>query len=208
MVVSNKNKKLGIFFILLPFLTLVATLFIWAIVIFISRTTNPSGDSVTLGTTVIKIINLILGLVALLGVIGIFVFVPLGIVFLNKKTIAPDSHYDERSGKGDASVVPPEIEGWNWGAAGLTWIWGISHSVWLSLLSFVPVLSYVWWIVLGIKGNEWAWKAGRWESVDQFKQVQRQWGIWGIVIFCIGGAFLLLSILVSIFAHGASSPTY
>lgn len=204
--VSKKHKKLGIFFIILPVATLVATLLAWAVLIFVARTSpsaaGSAGDA-DLKQTVINILNLILGLVALVAVIGILVLVPLGIVFLNKKTILSDTGYDERSGKGDASIVPPEIHGWSWGAAGLGWIWGLSNSVWISLLSFVPILGYVWWIVLGIKGNEWAWKAGRWESVDQFKKTQQRWNRWGLAIFCLEA----LLIIASIIASASSSST-
>jgi hypothetical protein len=40
--------------------------------------------------------------------------------------------------------------------------------------------------VLGAKGNEWAWKNKTWESVEQFKRVQRAWSIagWASLAFC------------------------
>jgi len=43
-------------------------------------------------------------------------------------------------------------------------------------------------IVLGIKGNEWAWRNKKWESIEHFKSVQKKWSVWGILI---GGVFLL-----------------
>ena len=55
--------------------------------------------------------------------------------------------------------------------------------------------------VLGAKGSGWAWRNGRWDSVDHFKRVQRLWAIWGAVIWIgaialfgglFGGAFYLL----------------
>ena len=33
--------------------------------------------------------------------------------------------------------------------------------------------------VLGAKGSAWAWRNGRWDSVEHFKRVQRKWAIWG-----------------------------
>ena len=36
--------------------------------------------------------------------------------------------------------------------------------------------------MLGAKGSRWAWRNGRWESVEHFKRVQRLWAIWGAVI--------------------------
>ena len=38
-------------------------------------------------------------------------------------------------------------------------------------------------LVLGAKGNAWAWRNGRWDSVEHFKRVQRKWAIWGLVIW-------------------------
>ena len=32
--------------------------------------------------------------------------------------------------------------------------------------------------VLGAKGSRWAWRNGRWDSVEHFKRVQRLWAIW------------------------------
>lgn len=197
LVVSSKNKKLGIFFILLPIATLVAVLFIWAVVIYVQQTSGKGTDQADLQNTVVNIIQFVLGLIAFLGVFGIFIFVPLGIVFLNKKTVGTGTAIDPRSGKGNLSELPPEIHGWSWGAAGLTWIWGISNGAWLSLLCFVPVLGYVWWIVLGIKGNEWAWRGTQWSSVEQFQQNQKTWNRWGLILFCLGAGLFILSIISS-----------
>jgi hypothetical protein len=53
-------------------------------------------------------------------------------------------------------------------------------------------------LVLGAKGSAWAWRNGRWDSVEHFKRVQRKWAIWGLVIWLavpvlfggmIGGVF-------------------
>lgn len=91
--------------------------------------------------------------------------------------------------------VPAEIQKWNWGAFFLNWIWGIAHNVWIALLCFIPVVNLGVAIYLGLKGNELAWKAKAWESVEQFLHKQRQWSKWGIIIFC---ASIVLSIITSI----------
>lgn len=135
--------------------------------------------------TVARIINVALGFLGILCVLAIFICVPLGIIFLVKKDYDPKVKYDERSGKGKGSVVPDEIKGWNWGAAGLGIIWGLYHNVWISLLNFIPVVNWFWWIFLGVYGNEWAWKKQRWTSVAEFKDTQRKWMPWGIVFFIL-----------------------
>ena len=66
---------------------------------------------------------------------------------------------DNTSGQGSASVVPAEITGWNWGAFLLNWIWAIGNRVWIGLLGLV--FGIIMAIILGAKGNEWAWQSRR-----------------------------------------------
>lgn len=81
--------------------------------------------------------------------------------------------------------VPPEIKGWNWGAFLLNLIWGLWHKLPQALLMLVPGVNLVMAVVLGVKGNEWAWQRKPWASVAQFKAAQRNWAIAGFVI--VGG---------------------
>ncbi|MBD3670550.1 MAG: hypothetical protein HUJ29_07220 [Gammaproteobacteria bacterium] len=89
------------------------------------------------------------------------------------------------SGMGKQSTVPPEIRGWNWGAFLLNWIWGIGNSTFIALLMFIPLVNLVMPFVLGAKGNEWAWQNRTWQSIEQFKRVQRKWAIAGLLIIVI-----------------------
>jgi Cytochrome oxidase complex assembly protein 1 len=98
-------------------------------------------------------------------------------------------------------AVPPEIDRWNWGAFLLNWIWGIGNNTFIALLTLIPVVGFVMLFVLGAKGSRWAWRNGRWDSVEHFKRVQRLWAIWGLVIWIgvialfggiSGGTFFLL----------------
>jgi hypothetical protein len=81
------------------------------------------------------------------------------------------------SGQGRASTVPPEIKGWNWGAFLLNFIWAIGNRTWIGLLTLLPYVGILMTIILGFKGNEWAWRNKRWKSIDHFKGVQRKWAI-------------------------------
>ena len=85
------------------------------------------------------------------------------------------------SGQGPASIVPPELDRWNWGAMCLNWIWGLGNKTYIALLMFVPLVNIVMPFVLGAKGNAWAWRNKRWESVEQFQETQRKWTKWGFV---------------------------
>jgi hypothetical protein len=105
------------------------------------------------------------------------------------------------SGGGYSSPVPAELQGgWNWGAFFLTWIWGIGNSVWIALIALVPVplASLAMGIILGIKGNEWAWQSRKWQSIEHFRKTQRVWLYWGIAAFCAPFVLILGIILIMV----------
>lgn len=108
----------------------------------------------------------------------------------------PTEPSDGKNSSGMHGSVPLEIMGgWNWGAFLLGWIWGIGHSVWIALLGLIvpwPIMA----IILGIKGNEWAWQSRRFESIDHFREVQRKWTIWGVIITVIG-SFVIAGIMAA-----------
>jgi len=91
--------------------------------------------------------------------------------------------------------LPADLKHFNWGAFFLNWLWAIYHKTWWGLLAFIPYVGIVVAIILGFKGNELAWKNKKWESVEEFKRVQKQWSTWGIVTFSIG---LILGIIFSL----------
>src|SRR5947209_5220502 len=90
---------------------------------------------------------------------------------------------ENSSGQGKAAVVPSELKRWNWGAFLLHVFWGIGNDTYIALLTLVPPLMIVMPFVLGAKGNEWAWRNRRWEDVEHFKRIQRNWAKWGVIIF-------------------------
>jgi hypothetical protein len=101
----------------------------------------------------------------------------------------------------EPDTIPAEIDRWNWGAFLLNWIWGVGNNTFIALLTFVPLVGLVMPFVLGAKGSRWAWRNGRWDSVEHFKRVQRLWAIWGVVLWLgaialfggiFGGTFYLL----------------
>ena len=96
------------------------------------------------------------------------------------------------SGQGASAIVPDEIKGWSWGGFLLNWIWAIGNQVWIGLLGLVPCLNVIMMIVLGVKGNEWAWQNRKWESVEQFKKVQGIWVKWGLILLAVS---IVLSII-------------
>jgi hypothetical protein len=190
--VSQKNKKIGLFFLIGPVAGLITILIVYALSSFAIASLNVG----TKGIVVAQLINVILGLLGIICFIGMLLGFPFGILYLNKKELVDGARFDERSGKKGGSIVPEEIKGWNWGAAGLTWIWGVYHGVWISLLAWIPLINVVMIIVLGIKGNEWTWRARKWESVESFLSSQKKWKPWGMLFFAFAVLGIILSILL------------
>ena len=69
--------------------------------------------------------------------------------------------------------------------------------VWLSiihmLISFIPSIMIS--ILCLIKGNEIAWRNRRFKDIEQFKDIQKKWNIWG---YCLLGLYTLCIIFVII----------
>lgn len=94
---------------------------------------------------------------------------------LIRGTIEPPDLYDPHR-------IPTEIKGWNWGAFLLGFLWAIDNRVWVGMLCIIPYVGFLMAIILGFKGNAWAWKSRKWSSVTKFKSRQRKWAIAGIIV--------------------------
>ena len=84
--------------------------------------------------------------------------------------------------------LPKELNDFNWGAFLLTFIWGIKHRAWITLLA-IPL---IWiqlpfgfnWILYtalqfycGFRGNMWAYQVDWWMSPKDFRKNQAKWAI-------------------------------
>jgi len=143
-------------------------------------------------------------------VIGLLIFaIPVGVIvlvvhILNKDSkVAPQVNaaglpvdvqpLNNSSGQNAGVPIPSEIRGWNWGAFFLNWIWGIGNNTFIALLMFIPFVNFIMLFVLGAKGNEWAWKNKHWDSIEQFKRVQKKWAWAGLIIFLVVTAFMIIT---------------
>lgn len=97
------------------------------------------------------------------------------------------------SGTGPSAVLPAELQGFNVGAFLMNWIWAIAHQTWIGLLALIPCVGLIFAIMLGIKGNEYAWQNRKWESVEQFKATQKVWMYWGIGFVAVAIVFQVIS---------------
>lgn len=182
MVVSFANKAKALKWLIFSPLALVVILTMYAIIDFVFKSMTAAGQNITMGENIIKVVT---GFVGLFSIVLIIVGIGRAIYLLTRKEAIDISNYDQRSGKGSASVIPDEIRGWNWGSAGLGLFWGIYFGVWWVLLSFVPYVSYLMPFILGYKGSEWSWQSRPWQSVEQFKTAQKKWQTLGIVFFVL-----------------------
>ncbi len=100
---------------------------------------------------------------------------------------------ENTSGHGKMAMLPPEIKGWNWGAFFFNWLWGIANNTYIALLCFIPFVNIIMIFILGAKGNEWAWQNKRWNSIEHFKRVQKNWALVGFILFILSIIIWILS---------------
>ncbi|MCF7809654.1 hypothetical protein K9N50_01560 [bacterium] len=99
------------------------------------------------------------------------------------------------SGQGDDSRLPQELFGLNWGALLLNFVWGLAMKIPWTWLHVVPIIGFIMPFVFLFRGNEWAWKYRRWDSIEHFKKVQDKWLMAGIIFTVI--SFILSIALMS-----------
>jgi hypothetical protein len=100
------------------------------------------------------------------------------------------------SGREESIITPAIVKRWNWGAFLLNWIWGLGNRTYIALLCLIPFVNFVMIFILGWKGSEWAWKNKHWQSIEQFKSVQRRWAWGGFIVWMI--IILLYVVAVSL----------
>lgn len=112
------------------------------------------------------------------------------------------------SGTGGPAPAAVRRMGWSWGAFFGGWIWAVSNRVWVGLLD-VPLsgnllFMVIFRLVLGSKGNEWAWQHRRFRDIEHFRRVQRRWAWLGPLALLAHLVLLLwlLPMLVSPLAPG------
>lgn len=76
---------------------------------------------------------------------------------------------------------------WNWGAAMLYPIWGIFNGCWWAALCLLVncIIPVGPTLIFGIYGSRWAWRYGKYESFQQFREKQRKWRTAGIAMLFV-----------------------
>jgi len=111
------------------------------------------------------------------------------------------------SGRGRLDHLPEGVAGWSWGGFVFSWIWAIGNRTWPGLLGLVPGVGLVMRVLLGMKGRQWAWQNRRWDSVAQFRRVQRRWSIAaGVVALLVLIALIAAVATATLPAHQRAAP--
>lgn len=105
-----------------------------------------------------------------------------------------------------STLVPHEIQKWNWGAFLLSPYWCITNQVWIGLISFIPLINIPMFVILGAKGNVWAWKSRPWRSLEDFKAHQRGWVVAGIIVCPILLWFQFIVVRSVLFHDSINNP--
>lgn len=112
--------------------------------------------------------------------------------------------------------MPKELKEFNWGAFLLTFIWGIKHKAWITLLA-IPLIIFqlplgINWILYtilqfycGIKGNMWAYQVDWWMKPKDFRKTQATWGATAIAINILVPV-VLLSIAIRFVKKSPDNP--
>ena len=114
---------------------------------------------------------------------------------------APDAMMtadENTSGQGKAAAVPEGARGLSWGGFLLTPLWGIFNGTYIALLSLIPYVGILVSIWMLVKGREMAWRNKRWDSVERFNKVQKNWATAGLIIVALAIASVILAFVLII----------
>jgi hypothetical protein len=112
--------------------------------------------------------------------------------------------------------IPKELNDFNWGAFLLTFIWGIKHRVWITLLA-IPLICFQMplalnWILFGvlqiycgINGNRWAYQRDWWMKPKDFRLNQAKWGAFGLLLNIVV-PIIFLSIIIAFIKKSPDNP--
>jgi hypothetical protein len=124
----------------------------------------------------------------------------LGFILPNKPQPSKNIPYDKRSGDKNGAI-PSELQKWNSGAACFSYVWATSYGawsiLWTLLLLPIPVINIFVFILFGLKGNQWAWRSQKWESVEKFIEAQNKWATNPLGLFFFS-LFIIFFILLTV----------
>lgn len=117
---------------------------------------------------------------------------------VSRRDSSEDGFHND-SGEGNTARLPQELEGLNWGAYFLPLFWCMAHNVIWGVFIRGSFFAFLYLF----KGNEMAWQNRRFESIDEFKEIQKKWFFWGlgIQLFTIA-AWIIFIIFIVFYLKG------
>lgn len=99
--------------------------------------------------------------------------------------------------------IPKELNEFNWAAFLLTFLWGIPHKAWITLialpliwiqmpLGFNWILFTIFQLYCGFKGNMWAYQHDWWMKPSDFRHKQMKWAICAFLVTFIVPIIILI----------------
>lgn len=99
-----------------------------------------------------------------------------------------------------------KVKGWNWGAFFFGWIWCLGNGlievgIGIFLAGFF-YLGFIGNIFMGFMGNELAWKRKKFNSVEEFMEIQGKWSKAALLFFSLGLALVLIVLILAAAGDG------
>ncbi len=118
-----------------------------------------------------------------------------------------------------ADLVPARALGWNWGGFLVPYFWLMGHgrvtagfllqiSMGVPLLNLLHVLLYpLVGIYLGLNGYQTAWRHQPYHSLEQLRDREREWTVWGftVVVLALLGFLVLFLVFGPLYRDAISA---
>ena len=88
---------------------------------------------------------------------------------------------------------------WNWGAFFMPLPFGFANHAYLTFLTLIPLVGWIFYFVSGFCGSEWAYNSGKFNSDEEFNAVMNSWNRAGIFVGILTIASVVLTIAWIIF---------
>ena len=123
-------------------------------------------------------------------------------VILSLPVILAQLFFMIKTGEITSKQEKSEINKFNWGAFFGKFVWGLFNKTYIALFIIPLFFTPAWFffgLILGIKGNEWAYKNKKYDSIEQFHKSQKKqatfWSIFTPVLFV--ALFAALTVIFS-----------
>lgn len=184
--IQNVNDSIGNLWLLIPTIVTILVTIFYTMIELIPHNLEINIKSV---------MEAIFMYAPIFSVIIAFELIPIAIVIAVIQLIKKNKKISKIKKK-NISNTYTEMQKWNWGAAGLTWIWGIYYNLWITLAILIPALitptrielfimplNIFLMVNMGVNGNEWAWHKNKQQNIDGYITSQKKWKYFGMLSF-------------------------